>query len=332
MATCSSSQLQHIDDLILVVVNWLKKMIYYEPVKVSINVSALAEIIIKTIVRYHDLLNTIAGDRGSVFTSMFWSLLYYFLRIMRKLSTAFYLQIDSQTKKQNSNIKVYFQVFTNFEQDDWARLLPMAKFTYNNANNASTNHTLFELNYGYHPQASYKEDIHPQFQSKLAYKLASKLRELMTIYHKNIQHAQELPKKYHDKATKPRSYAPWDKVQLNHKYIKTMWNQKFETQFFGPFWGLYVADKQIYKIKLPRKQRIYDVYQLLLLKQDIIKKRQVNNNNTMTQLELDKKNSKDYKVEAIYNNMVYAKESKRVQLPSLYFLVSWKRYPKEENT
>ncbi len=38
----------------------------------------------------------------------------------------------------------------------------MAKFAYNNAKNASTGHTPFELNRGYHPQASYKEDINPR--------------------------------------------------------------------------------------------------------------------------------------------------------------------------
>lgn len=32
-----------------------------------------------------------------------------------------------------------------------ARLLPMAEFVYNNAINANTGHTAFELNSGYHP-------------------------------------------------------------------------------------------------------------------------------------------------------------------------------------
>ncbi len=47
-------------------------------------------------------------------------------------------------------MEAYLRVFINFEQDDWARLLPMTEFAYNNAKNASTSHTPFELNYGYH--------------------------------------------------------------------------------------------------------------------------------------------------------------------------------------
>ena len=40
---------------ILVIVDWLTKMVYYELVKVTINTLALAEVIIKMVVRHHDL-------------------------------------------------------------------------------------------------------------------------------------------------------------------------------------------------------------------------------------------------------------------------------------
>ncbi len=56
-------------------------------------------------------------------------------------------------------MEAYLQAFINFEQVDWAKLLPMAKFAYNNAKNASTGHIPFELNCNFHPQASYKEDV-----------------------------------------------------------------------------------------------------------------------------------------------------------------------------
>ena len=41
----------------------------------------------------------------------------------------------------------------------------MAKFAYNNVKNASTGHTPFELNCGYHPKMSYEEDVDPRSQS-----------------------------------------------------------------------------------------------------------------------------------------------------------------------
>ena len=43
-------------------------------------------------------------------------------------------------------------------------------------------------------------------------------------------------------------------------------------------------------------------------------------------------NSGEYKVETIWDSAVYTRESKLGHLPGLYYLVSWKEYPKEENT
>ena len=51
---------------------------------------------------------------------------------------------------------------------------------------------LFELNYGYHTCISYKKNVNPYLKSKTANKLIEELRNLMTIYRKNLQHAQKL--------------------------------------------------------------------------------------------------------------------------------------------
>ena len=78
-------------------------------------------------------------------------------------------------------MEAYLQAFVNFEQNDWARLLLIAEFAYNNAKNISTSYTPFELNCRYHPCVSYKEDLDPCLKSKIAEKLSSKLRELITV-------------------------------------------------------------------------------------------------------------------------------------------------------
>ena len=162
-------------DSILVIVDRLTKMVHYEPVKITINAPGLTEVIIDVVVRHHGLPDSIVTDRGSLFTSKFWSSLCYFLGIKRRLSTAFHPQTDGQTKRQNSIMEAYLKAFVNFEQNDWAKLLPMAEFAYNNAKNESTGHTFFELNCGYHLRVSYKEDINPRSKSKLADELSAKL-------------------------------------------------------------------------------------------------------------------------------------------------------------
>ena len=238
---------------ILVIVDRLTKMVYYEPVKVTIDAPGLAEVIIDVVVRHHGLSDSIVTDRGSLFTSKFWSSLCYFLGVKRRLSTAFHPQTDGQTEWQNSTMEAYLRAFVNFEQNDWARLLPMTEFAYNNAKNASTGHTPFELNCGFYPRMSYKEDVDPRSQSKSADKLSTELRELMIVCRENLHHAQELRKRGHNKGVKPRSYAPGNKVWLNSKYIKTKRNRKLEAKFFGPFRVLHPVGKQAYKLELPKK-------------------------------------------------------------------------------
>ena len=91
-------------------------------------------------------------------------------------------------------MELYLRAFVNFEQNDWARLLPIAKFAYNNAKNASTGYMIFELNYGYHPQISYEEEVDSRSKSKSADKLLVELKELMIVCQKNLYHVQELQK------------------------------------------------------------------------------------------------------------------------------------------
>lgn len=102
-------------DSILVIINMFTKIVHYELVKMTINTLALAEVIINTVVRHHGLPNSIPSDRGLVFTSKFWFLVYYYLGIKRKLFTAFHPQIDGQTERQNSTMEANLRAFVNFE-------------------------------------------------------------------------------------------------------------------------------------------------------------------------------------------------------------------------
>ncbi len=163
-------------------------MVYYEPVKVTIDAPDLAEMIINIVVHYHEVPESIVTDRGLLFTSKFWSSLCYFLGIKKKLSTAFYPQTDSQTERQISTMEAYLRAFVNWKQDNWARLLPMVEFAYNNAKNASTSHNSFELNCGYHPRVFFEEDVDSRSRSRSANKLAEELRELIEVCYQNLLH------------------------------------------------------------------------------------------------------------------------------------------------
>ena len=67
-----------------------------------------------------------------------------------------------------------------------------------------------------------------------------------------------------------------------------------------------------------------------LLEKNTTKKGQVDEN--ATELDASDDEGGEYKVEAIRDSLVYAKESESGRLPGLYYLVFWKGYPEEENT
>ena len=187
-------------------------MVYYKPVKITINATSSAGIILDVVVQHHRLPDLIMTNKNSLFTLKFWSSLCYFFGIKHKLFTAFDPQANGKTKRHNSNIEVYLCVFINTEQNNWAKLLSMAKFAYHNAKNASTGHTLFELNCSYHPCMSYKEDIDSCFKLILANELSNKIQKLITICHENLHHTQEVQKQVLNKSTKPRNNTSGDKI------------------------------------------------------------------------------------------------------------------------
>ena len=317
-------------DSIFVIVDRLTKMVHYKPVKITINALSLAEVIINVVVRHHGLPNSIVTDQRFFITLKFWSSLCYFLDIKRRLSTAFHPQADGQTERHNSIMESYLCAFVNFKQNNWAWLFPMAEFAYNNAKNASTGHTLFELNCGYHSCVSYEEDPDPRSKLKTAEKLSSELRNLMAVCQQNLHHAQELQKRAHNKGVKPQSYTSSNKVWLSSKHLRTKRNCKLEAKFLGLFWVLHPVGKQAYKLELPKKWRIHDVFHVSLLEQNTTKKRQVNN--ILLDFEFEAGNNEEYKGDGIQDSVVYTKESATGQLPRFYFLILWKSYPEEENT
>lgn len=73
--------------------------------------------------------------------------------------------------------------------------------------------------------------------------------------------------------------------------------------------------------------RIYNVFYILLLDQDITRKEQADENAII----LKTGNSKEYKVETIWDSAVYTKKSELNYLLGIYYLVFWKNYLKKKN-
>ena len=64
----------------------------------------------------------------------------------------------------------------------------MIEFIYNNIKNTNTKFTSFKLNCRYYLYISYKNNINSCSRSKLIDKLATKVRNLIAIYKKNLHY------------------------------------------------------------------------------------------------------------------------------------------------
>lgn len=98
-------------DAILVVVDRFTKYCLFFPVSKTINAAELAELFHNKVELKFGPPDGIVSDRGSVFTSKFWSKLCFLSHVKLRLSTAFHPQTDGQTERINQTLKYYLRYF-----------------------------------------------------------------------------------------------------------------------------------------------------------------------------------------------------------------------------
>uniref|UniRef100_A0A803TTM2 Gypsy retrotransposon integrase-like protein 1 n=1 Tax=Anolis carolinensis TaxID=28377 RepID=A0A803TTM2_ANOCA len=137
---------------ILVVVDLFTKLAHFIPCDGLPTAKETADLFLQHVFRLHGLPKSLVTDRGSQFTSRFWKALQKLLGIDSRLSSAHHPQTDGQTECTNATLEQYLRCYVNYQQDNWASLLPLSEFAYNNGVQASTKETPFFANYGFHPR------------------------------------------------------------------------------------------------------------------------------------------------------------------------------------
>ena len=117
----------HYHVAILVVVDRLTKQAHFIPTTKSMPAQDVAALFLQHIVRVHGLPETLISDRDPVFTSHFWGRLIELMGIRANRSTTFHPETDGQTERLNSVLEQYLRIYCDYQQTDWASLLPMAE-------------------------------------------------------------------------------------------------------------------------------------------------------------------------------------------------------------
>ena len=239
---------------ILVMVNWYTKMVQYLPTNAIIKSHKLGDLLMEEVFLHDsDASMGIVSDRGSVFTSDYWSELCYYMKIKQQLSTAFHSQTDDQTEQQNQTLKHYLHCYSNEQQLNWAGLLLLAEFIYNWSKHAFIRVSLFYAYADYEPKVNFK--VEDEFQSKKVPAVQDQLKHLQQIREaiaRNLRYTQIVQQKYYNQRHHPREFYKGDLILLNAKNLWTIRpSKKLSHKYIGPFHIKEPVGTQAYHLALP---------------------------------------------------------------------------------
>ncbi|MBW0460758.1 hypothetical protein O181_000473 [Austropuccinia psidii MF-1] len=160
------------------------------------------------------------NDRGSLFVSTFWKLIYAKLGIKPTPSTTYHPQTDGQTEHMNQTLEEYLRHFCGYRQDDWADLLPMAELCLNNSTAASTGFSPFFLWQGYHPRvnAFLTTSLVPAVDAYITL-----LEQTQSEAAASLSRARELQARYYGRGRRPGDvFQPSDRVLLSRRCISSL--------------------------------------------------------------------------------------------------------------
>ena len=251
---------------ILVVVDRFTKQSIFIPTHDTITSAQLAELFVVHVFSKHGVPSHVTSDRGSEFVSHFFRSLGKALDMKLHFTSGYHPEGDGQTERVNQTLEQYLRIFTNYQQDNWSSLLPLAEFSYNNAPNATTGVSPFFANKGYDPAIT----IHLEYEltSSCAHKFVTDLSELHEELRKAILLSQEHYQRSADKnRIPPPNFKVGDRVFVKAKFFRTTRpTKKLSEKYLGPYEIINQAGPLSWTLRLPDSMRaIHPVFHVSML-------------------------------------------------------------------
>ncbi|KIO12138.1 hypothetical protein M404DRAFT_78797, partial [Pisolithus tinctorius Marx 270] len=222
---------------ILVVVDQLSKQAIFIPTHDTIMAPELAKLILLHVFSKHGVPAHVTSDRGSEFVSHFFRSLGKALDMRLHFTSGYHPEGDGQTERTNQTLEQYLRVYCNYQQDNWAELLPLAKFAYNNAPSATTGVSPFFANKGYHPNIS----VYPERDLT-----STRARDYAQRY-QGLADAKRMP---------ALDFKIGDQVYVKAKYFRSTWpSKKLSERNLGPYPVIAQAGTHSFTLRLPDSMR-----------------------------------------------------------------------------
>jgi len=256
--------------VVLTVVDRLSKYAHFIALGHPYSATSVARAFFDQVVRLHGIPCSIVSDRDPVFTSAFWTELFQLAGVKLHLSSAFHPQMDGQSEVTNRILGVYLRCLASDRPRSWLRWLPWTEFCYNSSYQTALRATLFEVVYGRPPptMASYQAGV--ARVTALDKQLVERDTFLAQI-RERLLHAQDYMKQHYDTAHRDVIFAPddWAWLRLHHRTAAGITDTsaaKLRPRFYGPYLVLERVGPVAYRLQLPPRAKIHNVFHVVFLK------------------------------------------------------------------
>lgn len=258
-------------DSVLVVVCRFSKLAIFIPTSETLKATEFSELLFKHIFCRFGAPNNIISDRGSIFTSHFWSAVTTTLKISHNLSTSHHPQTDGQTERVNQELERYLRAYLNYQMDNWTELLYTAEYAYNSHVHRSTGASPFTVCLGYQPTflPSLEEFKISDVSSPSAHEFMLNRLDSWRAAKEQLEIASESMKKYADENRRPaEDFNPGDLVYVEAKHLPTTRpSQKLDFRRHGPLKIIKKISSHAYQVARPAawSKAVHDVFHVSLL-------------------------------------------------------------------
>jgi hypothetical protein len=288
------------------------KAMIFIPCKETDGTEKMVELYTQHDVPHYGIPTKIISDRNPRLTAELFKELCNAFGVRRNMSTAYHPQTDGQSERTNQTLEMFLRIFCNHQQNDWAKLLPVAQYALNARRSTTTKKAPFEALIGYIPSVHQHAAI-TRFQN-----IEDRLSAIKVIRREaqsHMKHTQDLL--IMTNAFKP--YTLGQRVWLEATNLRTTHpTAKLRPKRYGPFTITRIISHVAYQLDLPLQWKIHNVFHAAYLSP--YKETEEHGPNFPEPPPDLIEGEKEYEVERIINMRHFGRNKK------LQYKVQWKGY------